>query len=67
MNRHKGGSLDAFLEEEGILDEISTRAKKRLLTLQPADILKQEFHPSPKRTKILSTNDLAAIRLAEHS
>ena len=39
MNRHTGSSFHDFLEEEGILEEVSARAQKRLLALQLADIM----------------------------
>ena len=39
MNKHSGRSFDEFLEEESLLDEVSTRAQKRLLTLQIVDIM----------------------------
>ena len=38
MNQYSGGNFDDFLEEEGILEEVSTRALKRLLTLQLQDV-----------------------------
>jgi hypothetical protein len=40
-NRHSGSTLDSFLEEEGILEEVSARAHKRLLALQLDDIMKE--------------------------
>lgn len=39
MNTHTGSNFDDFLEEEGILEEVSARAQKRLLALQLADIM----------------------------
>lgn len=39
QNKFTGSDFDDFLEEEGILEEVSTRAQKRLLALQVADIL----------------------------
>jgi len=41
MNRYSGSTLDDFLAEEGILEEVSARAHKRLLVLQLADIMEQ--------------------------
>lgn len=41
MNQYSGGNFDDFLEEEGILEEVSTRALKRLLTLQLQDVLSE--------------------------
>lgn len=39
MNKYSGSNFDEFLEEEGILEEVSARAQKRLLALQIEDII----------------------------
>ncbi len=39
MNKYSGSRFDDFLEEEGILEEVSARAQKRLLALQIEDIM----------------------------
>jgi len=39
MNQYSGSNFDDFLEEDGILEEVSANAQKRLLTLQIADFL----------------------------
>ncbi len=41
MNQYTGSDFDDFLEEEGILEEVSAKAHKRLLALQLADIMKE--------------------------
>jgi hypothetical protein len=40
MNTHRGSSFDAFLEEEGILEDVSAKAQKRLFALQLEDTMK---------------------------
>ena len=40
-NKYSGTDFDDFLEDEGILEEVSTRAQKRLLALQIADIMEE--------------------------
>jgi antitoxin HicB len=40
MNIHTGSNFDEFLEQEGILEEVSAKAHKRLLALQLADIMR---------------------------
>ena len=42
MNKHIGSNFDDFLEEEGILEEDSAKAHKRLLALQLADIMQEQ-------------------------
>jgi antitoxin HicB len=40
-NPYTGSDFDDFLMTEGILEEVSSRARKRLLALQVADILRE--------------------------
>ena len=42
MNKHTGSNFDDFLEEEGIFEEVSAKAHKRLLVLQLSDIMKEK-------------------------
>ncbi|MDE0186522.1 MAG: hypothetical protein OXP71_13880 [Candidatus Poribacteria bacterium] len=37
MNKYSGSNFDDFLREDGILEEVSERARLRLLTLQIKD------------------------------
>ena len=39
MNKYSGSNFDDFLEEEGVLEEVSARAQKRLLAFQINDIM----------------------------
>jgi hypothetical protein len=39
MDKYSGSNFDDFLDEEGILEEVSERAQKRLLALQIQDIM----------------------------
>jgi hypothetical protein len=41
MNQYTGSNFDDFLEQEGILEEVSAKAHKRLLALQLADIMQE--------------------------
>jgi len=41
MNRRTGSTLDDYLTEEGILEEVSAKAHKRLFVLQLADIMEE--------------------------
>ncbi len=38
-NPYSGSSFDDFLTEEGILEEVSTKAQKRLLAMQIEEII----------------------------
>lgn len=39
MNQYTDSNFDDFLREEGVLEEVTTRAHKRLLTLQLQDAM----------------------------
>ena len=56
MNQHTGSNFDAFLEEEGILEEVSAKAHKRLLALQLADIMKKNNITKTSLAKKLKTS-----------
>ena len=53
MNKYSGSNFDDFLAEEGILEEVSEGAQKRLLALQIEDIVNatnqnaEELNPDP--------------------
>ena len=40
MNKYEGDSFDDFLKEEGIFEEVTEHALKRLLILQLGNIVK---------------------------
>ena len=39
MNQYTGSNFDEFLAEEGLLEEVTARANKRLLALQLQDAI----------------------------
>ena len=39
MNKYSGSNFDDFLAEEGILEEVTSKAQKRLLAYQAAHIM----------------------------
>ncbi|MBF0177852.1 MAG: XRE family transcriptional regulator [Magnetococcales bacterium] len=65
MNTHRGSSFNAFLEEEGILDEVSARAQKRLFALQLADIMKEVGMNKASLAKRLATSRSQLDRLLD--
>ena len=65
MNRHRGSSFDSFLEEEGILEEVSAKAQKRLLALQLADIMKDANLTKSHLADVLNTSRSQLDRLLD--
>lgn len=57
MNKHIGSSLDDFLEEEGILEEASTVAVKRVLAWQLSQVMQDK-----NITKSLLAQNMATSR-----
>ena len=60
MNKYSGSNFDDFLEEEGILGEVSARAQKRLLALQIDDIM-QATNTSKARLAEKMRTDIAHL------
>jgi DNA-binding Xre family transcriptional regulator len=56
MNKHTGSNFDDFLEEEDILEEVSAKAHKRLLTLQLADIMQKNSITKTSLAEKLNTS-----------
>ncbi|ARB31674.1 XRE family transcriptional regulator [Pseudomonas tolaasii] len=42
MNKHIGSSLDDFLSEEGLLEEVTAAALKRVIAWQLAEVMKAQ-------------------------
>ena len=56
MKEHTGSNFDDFLEEEGILEEVSVKVHKRLLVLQLADIMQENNITKTSLAKKLQTS-----------
>ncbi len=56
MNQHSGSGFDRFLEEEGILEEVSARARKRCLALQLEDIMQESAMSRERLAEKLHTS-----------
>ena len=65
MNMHRGSSFDKFLKEEGILDEVSAKAQKRLMALQLADIMEESHLTKSHLAKQLNTSRSQLDRLLD--
>lgn len=56
MNERTGSSFDDFLEEEGILEEVSARAQKRIFALQVKDLMRSRRISKNKLATLLETS-----------
>jgi antitoxin HicB len=65
LNPYTGSSFDDFLEEEGILEEVSTRALKRLLALQLEEIMAESQMTKSALAERLQTSRSQVDRLLD--
>jgi DNA-binding phage protein len=56
MNKYTGSNFNDFLEEDGIMEEVSAKAHKRLLAYQLADIMKEKSITKSNLAKKLATS-----------
>ena len=56
MKEYTGSNFDDFLEEEGILEEVTVKAHKRLLVLQLEDIMQENNITKTSLAKKLQTS-----------
>jgi antitoxin HicB len=65
MNKYSGSGYDEFLREEGILDEVTARAHKRLLALQLSDAMEQSRITKMQLAQRLQTSRSQIDRLLD--
>ena len=53
MNKFSGSNFDDFLDEEGLLEEVSERAQKRLSALQIQDIADKSLNKQNRPEDVL--------------
>lgn len=65
MSKHMGSSFDAFLEEEGILEEVEAEATKRVFIAQLEIEMKKQRITKSKLAARLETSRAAVDRLLD--
>ncbi len=65
MNKYSGSGFDEFLREEGILDEVTARAHKRLLALQLSEAMEQSRITKMQLAQRLQTSRSQIDRLLD--
>ena len=65
MNQYTGSNFDEFLKDEGILEEVTARALKRLLTLQLNDAMKASNTSKTQLAERLQTSRSQVDRLLD--
>jgi len=64
-NRHRGGTFDSFLREEGLLEEVHAAALKRALALELADLMKKKQVRKSTMASKMKTSRAAVHRLLD--
>ena len=65
MNQHTGSDFDDFLKEEGILEEVTARAHKRLLCLELQDAMTEMKLTKTELAERLQTSRSQVDRLLD--
>lgn len=65
MNKYSGSDLDDFLREEGILEEVTARAHKRLLAIQLSEAMAQAKLTKSELAERLQTSRSQLDRLLD--
>jgi DNA-binding Xre family transcriptional regulator len=65
MNKYTGSDFDDFLREEGILEEVTARAHKRLLSLQLAEAMEASKISKVQLAERLQTSRSQVDRLLD--
>jgi hypothetical protein len=64
-NPHRGSKFEGFLEEEGILDDVTATATKRVLAWRIAELMKKQRVTKSKMAKRMRTSRAAIDRLLD--
>lgn len=64
-NRHRGSTLDSFLEEEGVLEEFQARAIKEVIAWQLADAMRERNLSKNKLATLMGTSRTQVTRVLD--
>jgi antitoxin HicB len=62
-NKHRGGNFDDFLKEEGIYEEVDSRATKRAITIKLERLMKAQALSKSAMAERMKTSRAAVDRL----
>ena len=65
MKKHIGSSFDSWLEKEGILEEVTSTAIKRVLARQITDAMNEQGLNNTEMAKRMHTSRAAVVRLLD--
>lgn len=65
QNRHRGSTLDSFLDAEGVLPEFQARAIKEVIAWQLAEAMKEQKLSRNKLAQMMHTSRTQVRRLLD--
>ena len=65
MKKHVGSSFDSWLQEEGILEETTSAAIKRVLARQITEAMKEQGLSNAEMARRMHTSRAAVVRLLD--
>lgn len=64
-NKHRGGNFDDFLKEEGIYEEVDSRATKRAIAIKLEGLMKAQALSKSAMAERMKTSRTAVDRLLD--
>ncbi len=64
-NRHRGSTLDSFLEEEGVLEEFQAKAIKEVIAWQLAEAMRERKLSKNKLATMMQTSRTQVNRVLD--
>lgn len=64
-NKHRGSSLDSFLEEEGVLNEFQAKAIKEVIAWQLGEAMKERKLSKRKLAELMHTSRTQVDRVLD--
>ncbi|MCC7266682.1 MAG: XRE family transcriptional regulator [Caulobacteraceae bacterium] len=64
-NKHRGSSLDSFLEEEGVLNEFQAKAIKEVIAWQLGEAMKERNLSKRKLAELMHTSRTQVDRVLD--
>lgn len=64
-NRHRGSTLDGFLEDEGVLGEMQAKAIKEVIAWQLTEAMRQQGFSKSRLARLMHTSRTQADRVLD--
>ena len=65
LNKHRGSGIDAFLQEEGVLEEFQARAVKEVIAWQLGEAMREQKLSKRKLAEMMHTSRTQVDRVLD--